>query len=620
MILVILLSRAGEARQRDRNAELPVLGPTTVPRIASYEIEARLDDRAHAVMGSARIHFKNPSTKPTDHLFFHLYLNAFENNETLFLRSRASRSGMRRGTPGRIEVHSLTSPAFGSQNLWPKDAHSPGDKKDRTDIKVPLPRPLRGHEDLELEIKFTSHLPELVERTGFERDFFLVAQWFPKLAKREPDGRWAHFPFHPNGEFYADFGDYDVKLEVPAKYVVGSTGGLTRIAGDKDEPVRYEARARGVHDFAWTAWPGFLEEIRTLRGVEVRLLRPEYTPRVAHATWSTVENGLAHFEHAYGRYPHPTLTIVVPPQWAMRAGGMEYPTFITTGGHELLALVGIRDTELLTIHELGHQWFQGMLASNEMDFPFLDEGLNSYAENRYLEETFGAGSLANLPWLKVSRIAGSRYSALSYRGRERISAHAPEFGSFWAIGSLVYARSTLALETLARVYGKEKLEAALALYSERFRFRHPRPRDLFDSLEDVLGRDARVQAELMFERKGRIDLSVPAVETHEERNRYRTSISVKRTGNLTLPVSLAVRFSDKTERLFPFPLDASEHTFVVEHEVPLLYAEIDPERTIVIDDNLENNRRAPKGTAPDRDQQLQSAWAIFSWVLGAMTP
>lgn len=595
------------------------LSPHTVPKVASYVITARLDDKTRTVAGSSTIRFRNPSKEPTDHLFFHLYLNAFSGKETLFLRNQASRSGQRNGTPGKIVVHSLSSPVFGNQDLWPKDPHSPGDEKDRTDIRVPLPRPLLGFEEVELQMAFTAHLPEIVERTGFERDFFLVAHWFPKLAKREANGRWAHFPFHPHGEFYADFGDYDVQLEVPATYVVGSTGQLTRLDATGDGLIRYRAQAEGVHDFAWTAWPGFEEEEQTLHGVKVRLLHPQHTPRVAMATWDTLDKGLLHLGSAYGPYPYPTLTVAVPPAWAMRAGGMEYPTFITTGGSEPLSFLGLRDVELLTIHELGHQWFQGMLATNEMAHPFLDEGVTSYVENRYLKEMFGAGSLAHWPWLTISRLAGARYANMRFPGKQAIASSAPEFDSFRSIGSLVYARSTLVLETLGRVYGEEKLHAALALYAQRFRFRHPKPKDFLKTLGEVLGKEAEAQAQLMFMERGRVDYALTAVETRPQGQHFLSSISVKRTGNLDLPVAVRVHFLGENARDYSLPLGKRTHTFLIEHPHPVHFAEVDPDHSVLLDENLENNRRTPQEVAPDRDQQFQSALAVLSWVLSWLT-
>lgn len=621
-ILVIAFASAGKALSRAPAADRHLLkgSPQTVPKVASYTMSARLDDRARTVVGSATIRFKNPSRKPSDHLYFHLYLNAFSGHETLFLRNKASRSGQRHGAPGEIVVHSLFSPAFGKENLWPEDPRSPGDAEDRTDIQVPLPRPLLGFEEIELRLEFTAHLPEIVERTGFERDFFLVAHWFPKLAKRETNGQWAHFPFHPHGEFYADFGDYDVTLEVPPAYVVGSTGKLTRLGATEQGLVRYRAQVQGVHDFAWTAWPGFLQEKREVQGVEVTLLRPPHTPRVAKATWDTLEKGLTHLGAAYGPYPYPTLTVAVPPEWAMRAGGMEYPTFITTGGSELISFLGLKHVQLLTIHELGHQWFQGMLATNEMAYPFLDEGVTSYAESRYLNEVFGDGSLADWHWFTVSRLAGARYVNMRFPGKQAITSSAPQFDSFRSIGSLVYARPTLALETLGRVYGKEKLHAALSLYSERFRFRHPKPRDLLQVLGEVMGKEARIQAQLMFEERGWIDYSLSSLKTRPHGKGFVSSISVERAGDLDLPVTVRVHFSGDSSQDHALPAGRRTHSFIIEHKSPIHFAEVDPEQSILLDENLENNRGTPPEVVPDRDQQFQSSLAILAWVLSWITP
>ncbi len=173
---------------------MPALAPPAPQPVASYTLEARLDAKFHRISASGTIRFKNPSARPTRELYFHLYLNAFSNEDTLFLRNHGGRSGTLRGSTGSVEISRLTSRAFGSDNLWEKAAaHSPGDEKDRTDIRVPLPRPLKGGEEVVFEIEFEAQLPEIVERTGYHGDFHLIAQWFPKLAKREADGTWAHF-------------------------------------------------------------------------------------------------------------------------------------------------------------------------------------------------------------------------------------------------------------------------------------------------------------------------------------------------------------------------------------------------------------------------------------------
>src|SRR5690554_1002162 len=137
----------------------------------------------------------------------------------------------------------------------------------------------------------------------------MVGQWFPKLARREPDGRWAHFAFHPHAEFYADFGDYDVTLEVPAGFVVGATGQRIeqRVTGER-RTERY--RAEAVHDFAWAAWDGFEVEERTVGATKITLLAPPHTAPARAATWESLEHALPYLGALYGPYPHPTLTVV----------------------------------------------------------------------------------------------------------------------------------------------------------------------------------------------------------------------------------------------------------------------------------------------------------------------
>lgn len=570
-----------------------------VPLVASYRLEARLDENEHTVTATGTIEWTNPSPKPTSELYFHLYLNAFSDAETLFQRGKASRSGQRRGRPGKIEVRSLTSARFGKKELWPgAAAHTPKDPKDRTDIRVQLPEPVLGHETLTLEVAFTSTLPEIVERTGYEKDFHFVAQWFPKLAKREKSGKWAHFPFHPNGEFYADFGEYDILLDVPKEAIVGATGALRiRPSKDKSRAV-YQATAKGVHDFAWTAWPDFVVEEKTISDVHVRLLRPPYMPLSAKETWATVEAGLDHLGDAYGKYPFDHLTIVHPPSFAQRAGGMEYPQLITTGGSEWSVLLGVRQIERVTIHELAHQWFQGLVASNEMGSPFLDEGLTSFAEARYLDEAQGGASLLDAAGLDVSRLAGARLYHFLLPSSEPITQPAPQFNSFQSIGSLVYARSTLCLETLARVYSREKLYAALGDYAERYSFAHPTLKDFYDVLEEHLGKGARQQAELMLDKNGSLELSVGKVSINKDSEGFVNEIEIKKKGNLDLPFEVLLKFASGQVERHSLRSTDKDLSLLVRHKSPLALVHIDPQTKLVLDSNLLDNQRRLNGVPP----------------------
>src|SRR5262249_22100706 len=144
---------------------------------------------------------------------------------------------------------------------------------DGTDRRVTLPRPIAPGERLTLSLRWRSVLPRLQVRSGFVGDFHFAGQWFPKLARLEPDGVWAHFAFDPLSEFYADFGAYDVTLDVPERMIVGATGHLVSdLRADGRRRLRYQVD--NVHDFAWTAWPDFRERHERIANVDVHLLYP----------------------------------------------------------------------------------------------------------------------------------------------------------------------------------------------------------------------------------------------------------------------------------------------------------------------------------------------------------
>ncbi len=582
--------------------------------VANYAIDARLDEVTHTIEGRSAIRFTNPSSEPTKELYFHLYLNAFSDKDSLFLRKKGGRSGKRKGAPGKTQVLSLIWKGESSENLWENAApHSPGDPLDRTDIRVPLPREIEGHETINLEMTFTSQLPEIVERTGFDGAFHFAGQWFPKLAKREVDGTWAHFPFHPYGEFYADFGNYEVTVNLPKEYVFGSTGVIFSVDEQSSGRLTYTTHAKYVHDYAWTAWPQFEIEERVIEGTKVRLLAPPHTPQTRKTIWRTLESGLPHMNKAYGPYPHSNLTVVHPPASAAPAGGMEYPQLITTGGNELFAQIGVRSPELFTIHELAHQWFQGTIATNESLYPYLDEGLTSYAEWRFLEEEFSQGSMINFSWLQISRQAAGRYAHLRRTSAQPISTPAPLFETFGDLASLVYSRTPLCLTTLARVYGEHKLHRALRAYALSGKFRHPTPKDLFLALELGMGEQVRQQAELMFNEGATIDLQIGKVRKTTKKTGS-TQVEIVKKGALTLPFDVEIVFENNERKIRKFLGEENSIQLIFPRDKPLRSIRIDPERKILLDENLLNNRVDFRSFKP-RVKQTSLGLSFATWLV-----
>jgi hypothetical protein len=474
--------------------------PNSTAAVASYTWLVRFDADAHTASARGTIRWRNASRLPVSELWFHLYLNAFEHDRTLFLSSPfgAGRSRHALRDYGHTDVKRLVwREGGGVEDLWPAAApHAPGFPQDRTNYRLPLPRPVEPGESVTLDVEFESRLPGLLERTGYFGGFHFFGQWFPKLARLESDGTWAHFPFHPNAEFYADFGDYDITLDVPPGVVVGATG--KRVEERQEEGrqrLRYQARS--VHDFAWTAWSEFEEATERVGSVELRVLFPPGQRGNADATLRVLREALPRLEAWLGAYPWPALTIVHPPRGAESAGGMEYPTLITTGGPWFVHRVG-RALETVTIHELAHQWFQGLVATHEPKWPFLDEGLTTAVEATLVRELYGDGSALRVGEWAVSADALRRVHAARAAQAGPITRHAAEFADFDEIGRVVYARTGTLWRTFENVHGSESMREVLARFARRFRFAHPGPADFFAVAREVLGATAGAALERAF--------------------------------------------------------------------------------------------------------------------------
>jgi len=584
--------------------------------VASYTLSARLDAAAHKVSASGTIELYNYTQVPLREIYLHLYMNAFKNDRSLFLRSPfgAGRSGEHGTAWGYIDVERVFAREL-SAELW--QAKTPGDvtdPEDETDVRVPLPTPLEPGKKLTLEVKFLVALPEIVERTGYVDDYHFVAQWFPKLARLMPDGSFAHFAFHPQSEFAANFGSYDVTLDVPASDVVGATGSCQALNAPPGRRV-LRCRVEDVHDFAWTSWPHFEERSQRVGNVEVRVLTPPGNARNADVELDSVRFGLSHFGQRFGPYPYPSLTVVHPPVPAGNSGGMEYPTLITTGGPWFTPWTGARAIEAVTIHELGHQWFYGLLASDEQRFPFLDEGLNSYAEHSALAARYGVGSAFSGFGLSLSEEALARTFAAARGTDEPIAQGAGDFMSFRNLGAIVYSRTATLLSTLERVYGKPLLDQALADYAARARFRHPEPADFIEAVRGGLGdAAARNLSRALFER-GSVDYLVRDVQSAASdphagvfddgtgrrtvpRNEVRPPARwvgravVLRHGTLELPVQIELQFEDGSRQRRDWNGEGTRYIVSCEGPSPLVGVVVDPERRVLLDDDLTNNAAA----------------------------
>jgi Peptidase family M1 domain len=583
---------------------------------ASYTLSASLDTQAHVVTGQGTIRFRNLSSVALTEIWLHLYLNAFKNESSVFFRDQLGgfRGGVKPKSWGAMDV---TEFALGGKDLWPQANRHTDPGGDETEASVPLPTPLAPGEEVVFSMKFRSQLPSVVERTGFADSFHMVGQWFPKIAKLEPTGEFAHFTFHHLAEFYADFGNYDVTIDVPKGYRVAATGPrLSETVSGERQVVRHVQDR--VHDFAFAVWDRFetSETVVSDGSHDVRVLQyyPKGYEAMARRELKTMQFALPHFGQRYGSYPYDVISVVHPPDGdAGEAGGMEYPTLITTGG-PVLAPFDNRP-EVLTIHEFGHQYFFGILASNEAREPFLDEGLNSYAEAEALRVWKGEASGGAFGFLKVSLDAISAARSREAGLDEKVAKPASQFSTGGAYGRLVYARTATIVETAARVYGRALVEQGMRDYALRFRFRHPTAKDWLSVMGEHLGAAAQGNLEKAFFSRSTVDYAVLRTVsgqsgshaglfdnesgTREEKTSKKdaavlTRVVVTRRGELVFPVDVRAQFEDGSEQHQGWDAQTEVATLTFASNAKLRQATMDPEHKVLLDTDVRNNTRGPK--------------------------
>jgi aminopeptidase N len=553
------------------------------------------------------------------------------------LSTRRSRSGL--GDPGELVVTRFVVKEFANVDLWPsREQHSPNDPDDDTDIRLPLPREVAGFATVTFEVDFEAKLPSLVERAGYAEHFHAITQWFPKIARRTKDGVFRHFAYSPLAEFSADFGNYDVTLDVPQDYVVAAPGLLTHhtIANGKTR-VRY--RLDSAHDFAWFAWDRFVVKTEQIAGVDVSFYGSATQNKSADITFETLRWALPKFNQAFTPYPYPKLVVVHPPDNAYASGGMEYPGLIVTGGPWYLGYSHGRFVESLTLHEFAHQWFYGLIASDEYESPFLDEGVTSFVEAWSLKERFGDGSAFDSSWLKLSEAISRRTVAREHSRLGPLARKAVEFSDFSSLSGQVYARFSTLLETLGNVYGRDRLLDALSQYAAAFRFSHPEPEDFVHAIGTCLGPDAERALRTALFADGWVDYAVIGIESaladvttttaHNDKHvvnepsplvrLYDNRILVERRGTLDFPVTIEITLaSGQTLRRQLVVTNARE--WVQWHTTsPVIGAALDPDERITLDDNLENQvYRVDEAKPPLRLWAL--IYSIVSSVLGVLLP
>jgi hypothetical protein len=492
-----------------------------------------LDDAAKILRGHEDIVWINRSGEPVSDMLFHLYWNAFKNEASAFfeeaLRENSADLARRPGSGewGWINVTAVRvadGPDLRSTMEF-VTPDGPAHPADQTVMRVRFPRPVASGHDVRLRLDFTAKIPRTVARSGYYGHAYFIGQWFPKPGVYQAGKGWNAHAYHADSEFFADFADFTVHITVPRGFVVGASGRETGTETDSASArTTYTFCQSMIHDFAWTADPRFIrverdfvarrevtpqeyEAAADLLGVSpeavrlpdvrmILLIEPEHRAQVERH-FRALRAAIKFYGLWYGPYPYDTVTMVDPP-FGTDSGGMEYPTLFTAGT-SVLANRKVLEPEGVIVHEFGHGYWYGVVANNEFEEAWLDEGINTYSTGRVLARVFGRGAMAldlnGIPLTSVFRLPKAldfekdRVAAIGIVKSDPVLRESWRFLNSASYGANVYSRASTCLNTLERLLGERTMARVMRAYYQQFRFRHPTTRDFIGVVNEVSGRD-----------------------------------------------------------------------------------------------------------------------------------
>ncbi len=644
-LLVVSLAASAPA-QTGAAAGLAIPATTTAinsvtplsQRVVAYDIDAKYNAKAHSLDATETLTYHNLTGQPLDTFPFHLYLNAFQPTSTWV------REGKREATRGQDfekwdpksngadEIKSFEVVGQGDFTNQLQFIHPDDDNKDdRTVVQVHLPKPIPPDGYVQFKIKFHDQFPETLERTGWNRDFVLGGQWFPKVGVWW-HGAWNCHQFHAYTEFFADFGVYDVKLTVPQYEVVGASGIEVSSVNNPDGTKTVAYHGEDIHDFAWTASPHYLiyNDIfqSTMGPVKLRIMMQPAHWGQAERHALIAKQTMERFDRWYGPYPYKTLTIVDPDPGS-QALGMEYPTFIT-GGTNWFMPKGLLLPEGVVEHEFGHQYWYGMVATNEFEDAWMDEGINQYSEAKVMDSIFGPStSVLNLWGITGGERDQDRLFYESVAALDSMAQNGWQYFNYNSYGGITYGKTALILLTLENVIGEDTMRQAMHTYFLRYRFTHPTKEDFLKTIEEVSGKDLRwyfnqaVYGTQVLDYEVLKISSVP-VEWYKDDlqekkgvTEYVDNVWIHRKEDFVMPVDVEIKFDNGDKVREHWEGQDRWVRYAYRKKAKVESVEVDPDHKIYFDRNNFNNSQTEEANGAAA-RKLANYWTCIGQFFAQM--
>jgi len=581
-------------------------GPDYWQQRADYLIHATLDTATQTIHGTERIHYVNHSPDPLAFVWVQIEQNIFAPNSITYVLNQPPlhfAGGAVFDFTGKGFIGGITIERFAAGGRQLKRTEY------GTMMRVELSRPLAQRGAIDFDVAWRFPVPPYgggrMGRIGSH--LYEIGQWYPRMVVYDDVHGWNPLPYIGAGEFYLEYGDYDVTLTLPAGFVLAATGtvvnparvwtptvrarlararasaasvpiitkaeaeanGAKRVPGTKT----WHLRAQQVRDVAWAASPDFRWDASGWNGILIQTLyRPGATPweEANKMAWFTIK----HFSETWGMYPWPQATTVEG-----LVEGMEYPmlTFVPS-------IEKREDQFWVLTHEFGHEWFPMMVGSDERRYPWMDEGFNTFIDYGSAEGYFRGTAYGDT--VRRELLSAAQISAVPGNEQPLIDKPVEQRDLAWA----AYQKPALMLTVLRdAVLGKDTFERALREYVARWKFKHPQPVDFFRTFENVAGRDLDWFWREWVYTTARLDQAVDSVRIAGDT----TLISLSNRGQMVLPVTLELRFADGTSETRAYPIElwnlGNKATARVGTTKPVVSVEVDPKQ-IYPDVDRANNR------------------------------
>ena len=480
----------------------------------NYTIDVTLNDKNHTLRGNLQLEYINHSPEQLSFIWFHLWPNAYKDQKTAFAKQLLKEKDGKDRLKGLKDKGSIDSLNFTVNGIAATTEPHP----EFSDVvKLILPSPLASGAKVTISTPFFVKLPTYISRMGHIDQSYIICQWYPKPAVYDKKG-WHPIAYLDQGEFYSEFGKFNVSITAPSEYIIAATGVMQNEkeleyykqlgsennkttnnkkykpqSSDATKTLKYYCE--NIHDFAWFADKDFIIEYDTMRlssekTIDVFAYHPDYGNKLWNNGTSYIKDAVRKYSSWIGEYPYPVVQAVEGPK-NLSSGGMEYPTItlITSPDADESRLDGV------ITHEVGHNWFYSILASNERDHAWMDEGINTYYQFRYehakykTNSIFGDAIPKEVRQKPVDELEGVIYMALAEIPMDReIDLPAEEYANKDEYGMVVYIKTAIWMYLIELMEGREPLDKGLKAYFEKWKFKHPYPEDFRAVMEETMGK------------------------------------------------------------------------------------------------------------------------------------